>query len=274
MKILSVLLEITPDLATRAIETPLSSLIRTMWCLRDLTPSSWCKMDAHSTNFESISTWEDLTTRFLAQFFPLGRTAKLRNDILMFQQHQGESLFEACHFKDLLQKVTHHGLVSSFMASQDTILSKFEADFKQQGQMTNKINTVFKAINDRMTGALPGEMPKKIKDPRLFTLPSRLADGTKSYPVGIVKNVKVHIGRLKLLEDLYVIDMEKDPTTPSLLGRGFLATASAVIDCRKAKVAVGERVTRLIFGVKEINIGARTPYYAKKDFTDYHLPDE
>ncbi|GJV57378.1 zinc finger, CCHC-type containing protein [Tanacetum coccineum] len=25
----------------------------------------------------SISTWEDLTTRFLAQFFPLGRTAKL-----------------------------------------------------------------------------------------------------------------------------------------------------------------------------------------------------
>ncbi|GJS49731.1 MAK10-like protein [Tanacetum coccineum] len=34
----------------------------------------------------SITTWEDLTTRFLAQFFPSGRTAKLRNDILMFQQ--------------------------------------------------------------------------------------------------------------------------------------------------------------------------------------------
>ncbi|GKB64252.1 MAK10-like protein [Tanacetum coccineum] len=40
----------------------------------------------------SISTWEDLTTRFLAQFFLPGRTAKLRNDILMFQQHHGESL--------------------------------------------------------------------------------------------------------------------------------------------------------------------------------------
>ncbi|GJT75897.1 zinc finger, CCHC-type containing protein [Tanacetum coccineum] len=37
----------------------------------------------------SITTWEDLTTRFLAQFFPPGRTVKLRNDILMFQQHQG-----------------------------------------------------------------------------------------------------------------------------------------------------------------------------------------
>ncbi|GJY22860.1 zinc finger, CCHC-type containing protein [Tanacetum coccineum] len=53
----------------------------------------------------SITTWEDLTTRFLAQFFPPGRTAKLRNDIMMFQQHHGESLSEAwtC-FKDLLQK--------------------------------------------------------------------------------------------------------------------------------------------------------------------------
>nr|GEV03824.1 zinc finger, CCHC-type [Tanacetum cinerariifolium] len=32
----------------------------------------------------SITTWEDLTTYFLAQFFPSGRTAKLRIDILMF----------------------------------------------------------------------------------------------------------------------------------------------------------------------------------------------
>ncbi|GJR99399.1 zinc finger, CCHC-type containing protein [Tanacetum coccineum] len=31
----------------------------------------------------SITTWEDLTTHFLAQFFPPGRTAKLCNDILM-----------------------------------------------------------------------------------------------------------------------------------------------------------------------------------------------
>ncbi|GJW53764.1 zinc finger, CCHC-type containing protein [Tanacetum coccineum] len=59
----------------------------------------------------SITTWEDLTTRFLAQFFPLGRTIKLRNDILMFQQHHGESLSEAwTRFKDLLQKVPHHGI--------------------------------------------------------------------------------------------------------------------------------------------------------------------
>ncbi|GJS30783.1 MAK10-like protein [Tanacetum coccineum] len=309
----------------------------------------------------SISTWEDLTTHFLAQFFPPGRTTKLRNDILIFQQHQG--------------------LVSNFMASQDVRLSKFESDFKQQqGEMTNKIDTFLKAINDQMTRALPsdtvknlklndnstslvlsaqpeqplndefkdlhlnltvlevlahapmynaildkyverlelgkngfafiqGGMPKKIKDPRLFTLPCRLgdstpfdtladfgscvnlillylfkklkiglleetdhvfglADGTKSYPVGIVKNVEVHKGRLKLLEDFYVIDIKKDPATPLLMGREFLATASAVIDCRKVKIVVREGVTSMD------GIGARTPYYSKKDFSDYHLAGE
>ncbi|GJU72809.1 MAK10-like protein [Tanacetum coccineum] len=59
----------------------------------------------------SITTREDLTTRFLAQFFPPGKTTKLRNDILMFQQHHGESLSEAwTHLKDLLQKVPHRGI--------------------------------------------------------------------------------------------------------------------------------------------------------------------
>ncbi|GJY25757.1 reverse transcriptase domain-containing protein [Tanacetum coccineum] len=64
-----------------------------------------------------------------------------------------------------------------------------------------------------------------------------LADGTKSYPIGIVRNVEVHVGKLKLFEDFHVVDMEREPTCPLLVGRGFLATANAVIDCKKAKIA-------------------------------------
>ncbi|GKD33583.1 MAK10-like protein [Tanacetum coccineum] len=267
--------------------------------------------------------------------------------------------------------------MSNFMASQDARLSKFEVDFKQrQIDITNKIDTFLKAINDQMMGALPsdtvknpklnvnptssvlstqpkeprkaledefkdlhlnlsvfevlahapmynvildiyvesielgknrsafiqGEMPKKIKDLRLFTLPCRLgdsnpfdtlddlgscvnliplylfktlnirileetenvpglADGTKSYPVGIVKNIEVYVGKLKLLDDFYVIDMEKDPTCLLLVERG-LATTSAVIDSNKAKIAVGEGFTRSIFGIKEIGLGhVDTPYW-------------
>ncbi|GJR23432.1 MAK10-like protein [Tanacetum coccineum] len=89
-----------------------------------------------------------------------------------------------------------------------------------------------------------------------------LADETKSYPIRIVKDVEVHIRKLKLLNDFYVIDMKKDPETPLLVGRGFLATANAVIDCKMAKIAVGEGITRSVFGVKGVDLGEEEgPYW-------------
>ncbi|GJW79594.1 ribonuclease H-like domain-containing protein [Tanacetum coccineum] len=68
--------------------------------LRPEDPNQYLKdflklIDSLDLDAVAITTWEDLITRFLAQFFPPGRTAKLRNDILMFQQHHGESLSEA-----------------------------------------------------------------------------------------------------------------------------------------------------------------------------------
>ncbi|GJT59514.1 retrotransposon ORF1 [Tanacetum coccineum] len=55
------------------------------------------------------------------------------------------------------------------MASQDARLSKFEADFKrQQGEMTNKIDTVLKAITDQIAGALPSDT---VKNPKLRARP-------------------------------------------------------------------------------------------------------
>ncbi|GJS12712.1 MAK10-like protein [Tanacetum coccineum] len=379
----------------------------------------------------SITAWEDLTTCFLAQFFPPGRTAKLRNDILIWNdlrdfaksvkaitlpqdvsstsdrclielENQVQRLMEA-HLALMqptqVNKITtsceicsgphdtrycmedpeqafveyassrtdeaREGLLSNFMASQDSRLSKFEADFKQQqSKMTNKIDIILKAITDRIAGTLPsdttknlklstspvlsarmgigmqqpeepeptledefqdlhlnllvlevlahapvynvilnkymeslelgkngsafvqGEVSAKMEDPGLFTLRYRsgdskpfdtladlescvniiplylfkklniglleetdhifgLGDETKSYPVGIVKDVEVHIGKLKLLNDFYVIDMKKEPKTPLLVGRVFLVTANVVIDYRMAKIAVGEGIARL-----------------------------
>ncbi|GJZ82539.1 hypothetical protein Tco_0647712 [Tanacetum coccineum] len=63
------------------------------------------------------------------------------------------------------------------MASQDARLSKFEADFKrQQGEMTNKIDTVLKAITDQIAGTLPSDT---VKNPKLRTHP---VSSARSYP--------------------------------------------------------------------------------------------
>nr|GEW86179.1 zinc finger, CCHC-type [Tanacetum cinerariifolium] len=125
-----------------------------------------------------------------------------------------------------------------------------------------------------------GEVPTKMEDPRLFRLPCRLGD---SKPFDTL----VDLG-------------SRNPETPLLVERGFLATANAVIDCRMAKIAIGEGITSSVFGVKGVNlgeeqapywttlgkresykqqpsldgVGARTPYYARKDFLYCHLPGE
>ncbi|GJU46634.1 MAK10-like protein [Tanacetum coccineum] len=62
----------------------------------------------------SITIWEDLTTCFLAQFFPPGRTTKLRNDILIFQQHYGSLSKAWTPFKDLLQKLCERNTQESW----------------------------------------------------------------------------------------------------------------------------------------------------------------
>ncbi|GKD69853.1 hypothetical protein Tco_1323943 [Tanacetum coccineum] len=74
------------------------------------------------------------------------------------------------------------GLVSNIMASQDARLSKFEADFKQQqSKMTNKIDTVLKAITDRITGELPSDM---VKNPKLNVNSTSPVLSARSYPTG------------------------------------------------------------------------------------------
>lgn len=66
----------------------------------------------HSLPARSITTWDKLTQKFLAKFFPPIKTAKMRNDITSFSQQDFESLYEAWErFKDLLRKCPHHEIL-------------------------------------------------------------------------------------------------------------------------------------------------------------------
>ncbi|GKD28118.1 hypothetical protein Tco_1234332 [Tanacetum coccineum] len=149
-----------------------------------------------------------------------------------------------------------------------------------------------------------------MKDPGLFTLPCRLGD-SKPFDtladlgscVNLIPNSKECRSshrKVKTFRGLLCHKYGKRPCDSFTYRNRILAIASAVIDCKKAKIAVGEGITRSIFGVKEINlgdeevpywstlgkresyeprpstdgIGARPPYYAKKDCMDYHFPGE
>ena len=58
---------------------------------------------------DSITSWDDLSNKFLTRFFPPAKAAKLRIDISSFYQYEGESFYEAWErFKDMLRKFPHH----------------------------------------------------------------------------------------------------------------------------------------------------------------------
>ncbi|GKA18030.1 hypothetical protein Tco_0697867 [Tanacetum coccineum] len=138
---------------------------------------------------------------------------------------------------------------------------------------------------------IQGGIPKKMKDPELFNLPCRLgdskpfdsladlgscvnliplylfkklkfglleetknvlglADGTKSYPVEIVRNVEI-VRKLKYWLEKELLGVEDVPYWTTL-GKCEPYEPRPSTD----------------------GIGALPPYYAKKDFMNYHLPEE
>nr|GEX43086.1 hypothetical protein [Tanacetum cinerariifolium] len=143
------------------------------------------------------------------------------------------------------------------------------------------------------------EMPERMEDPGLFTLPCRLGD-SKPFDTLADLGSCMNIISLYLFKKLNIGLLKERPRSPFTSRKRILSNRHAVIDCKKAKIAVGEGITTSIFGVKGIElreeetpywttlgkrksykprpssdgVGDRTPYYAKKEFLDCHLPGE
>ncbi|XP_075500193.1 uncharacterized protein LOC142538778 [Primulina tabacum] len=58
----------------------------------------------------SITTWQELATKFLAKYFPPAKSAQLKIEIITFRHTDLEQLYEACdRYKELLRKCPNHG---------------------------------------------------------------------------------------------------------------------------------------------------------------------
>uniref|UniRef100_UPI0005C93730 uncharacterized protein LOC105353407 n=1 Tax=Fragaria vesca subsp. vesca TaxID=101020 RepID=UPI0005C93730 len=58
-----------------------------------------------------ITNWNEMTSKFLKQFFPAQLTKKLRREIQNFTQKDGDTLYEAWEeFQELQRKCPHHGI--------------------------------------------------------------------------------------------------------------------------------------------------------------------
>ncbi|XP_058006760.1 uncharacterized protein LOC110657126 [Hevea brasiliensis] len=100
-------------------------------------------------------------------------------------------------------------------------------------------------------GASIGLMPlsiyekTKIGEMKPTTISLKLADRSIKFPVGVIENVPLKVGKFFIPMDFVVLEMEEDVHIPIILSTPFLATVGAVIDAKNG---------RLTFKVREENV--------------------
>ena len=63
-----------------------------------------------------------------------------------------------------------------------------------------------------------------------------MADKSSAIPIGICEDVPVVVANVTILTDFVILDIPEDDSMSIILGRPFLNTAGAVIDCNKGNV--------------------------------------
>ena len=82
----------------------------------------------------------------------------------------------------------------------------------------------------------------------------QMADKSTAIPIGICEDVPVVLANVTILTDFVILEMPEDGNMSIILGRPFLNTAGAVIDCNKSKVTF------------HINGNEHTVHFPKKQF--------
>src|SRR3954447_8837673 len=127
-----------------------------------------------------------------------------------------------------------------------------------------KNNYVKTALCDLGAGVsvMPFSLYKRLDLEKLIPIDIslKMADKSSTLPIGICKDVPVQVAHhCMILTDFVVLDMPEDDNMSIILGRHFLTTAGAVIDCNQGKV---------IFNV---NDKEHTVYFPKKSDKAYGL---
>lgn len=65
---------------------------------------------------------------------------------------------------------------------------------------------------------------------------TQLANRSVKYPVGILKDVPIRIGKLYIPTNFVIMEIEEDSQIPILLGRPFLAMIGAIVDVKRGRL--------------------------------------
>ncbi|XP_070037246.1 uncharacterized protein [Nicotiana tomentosiformis] len=100
---------------------------------------------------------------------------------------------------------------------------------------------------------------EKLSDPGSFTIPctignyafAKLADRIVKRPSGILDDVLVQVGKFVFPADFVILDCRVDEEIPIILGRPFLATGRALIDCETRELKMRLNDEEITFNVQK-----------------------
>lgn len=79
-----------------------------------------------------------------------------------------------------------------------------------------------------------------------------LADRYVKIPEGILEDVPIRINEFHIPADFVLLKYGHEPKDPLILGRPFLATASAIIDVRKGLISLNIRDLSMTFVMENL----------------------
>ncbi|XP_058003727.1 uncharacterized protein LOC110647809 [Hevea brasiliensis] len=165
----------------------------------------------------------------------------------------------ATHNKMLENQIAQQASSSSKATealSQMPSYAKFLKEILSKKRMLEDYETV--ALTEECSAILQNKLPPKLKDLGSFSIPYlignmnidkalydlcarelkpttislQLADRSVKYPIGILENIPIKVGKFFIHVDFVVLEIEEDVQIPIILGRPFLVTAGAIIDVK------------------------------------------
>ncbi|KAG9458114.1 hypothetical protein H6P81_002622 [Aristolochia fimbriata] len=134
------------------------------------------------------------------------------------------------------------------------LYGKFLKEILSEKRKMEEQGTVL--LNENCSAILKNELPTKLKDLGSFTIPceigsNKFVDRSTKIPEGVMEDVLVKIQDFISPCDFVVLDMEVDNNLPVSLGRPFLATAGAIIDCKQGNLTLRLNNDTISFNIKE-----------------------
>ncbi|XP_056695909.1 uncharacterized protein [Spinacia oleracea] len=100
-------------------------------------------------------------------------------------------------------------------------------------------------------------------DLKVTNITLQMDDRSVKYPLGVLEDVPVRVGKFFIPVDFVVLDMEEDRQIPIILGRPFLHTAGAIIDVKNGKLTLNVGDDKVTFNLTHV---AKSPMVEESCF--------